>query len=148
MHPFPHTYRISATASGTGPVAVAAAGLAPIPTDAPPEFDGPGGSWSPETLLTAAVADCFVLSFRAVSRASRFEWLGLECRVEGVLDRLEGVAQFCRFRTVATLSVAPGTDAGKARQLLEKAEKICLITNSLKAAREVSIEVVERPAGG
>ena len=147
MHPYPHTYRVSATATGVGATLVAADGLEPIPTAPPPEFDGPGGCWSPETLLTAAVADCFVLSFVAVSRASRFEWLSLECRVEGVLDRLDGAAQFTRFRTLATLGIATGANAAKARQLLEKAEHICLITNSLKAARELSIEVVEHPTG-
>lgn len=148
MHPLPHTYHIRATASASGPVLVSSEGLTAIPTEPPPEFDGPGGTWSPESLLTGAVADCFVLSFRAVARASRFEWLGLECRVEGVLDKVDGTMQFSRFRTTATLSVAPGSDVGRARQLLGKAEKLCLITNSLKAARELTTEVLERPAGG
>ena len=147
MHPYPHTYRVSGSATGTGPAVLAAEGLEPIPTAPPPEFDGPGGAWSPETLLTGAVADCFILSFRAISRASRFEWLALECQVEGVLERLEGAAQLTCFRTVATLTVAPGTDAGKARMLLEKAEHICLITNSLKAVHELTTRVVERPTG-
>ena len=148
MHPYPHTYRVGATATGAGPVIVAADGLPPIPTAPPPEFDGPGGTWSPETLLTGAVADCFVLSFRAVSRASRFEWLGLDCQVEGVLERVGGATQFSRFRTVATLTVAPGSDAAKARQLLEKAEQVCLIATSLKAATELNIQVVESPSAG
>ena len=148
MHPYPHTYRVGASATGTGPVAIAADGLATIPSQPPPEFDGPGGAWSPETLLTAAVADCFVLSFRAVSRASRFEWLALDCQVEGVLERVEGAAQFSKFRTVATLTVAPGSDAAKARLLLEKSEHVCLIANSLKAARELTTHVVERPTAG
>ena len=39
------------------------------------------------TLLIAAVADCFILTFRAVARASRFEWISLGCTVDGVLDR-------------------------------------------------------------
>jgi hypothetical protein len=33
----------------------------------PREFDGRGNQWSPESLLAAALADCFVLSFRAVA---------------------------------------------------------------------------------
>lgn len=147
MHPYPHTYRVTGTATGTGPTIVTSDGLEPIPTAPPPEFDGPGGAWSPETLLTAAVADCFMLSFRAISRASRFEWLALDCQVEGLLERPEGAALFTRFRTVVTLTVAPGTDAAKARLLLEKAEHICLITNSLKAVHELTTRVVERPTG-
>jgi organic hydroperoxide reductase OsmC/OhrA len=141
MHPYPHTYRVTATGSANGPVPVAAAGLAAIPTAPPPEFDGPGGSWSPEMLLVAAVADCFVLSFRAVGRAARFDWQSLECRVEGVLDRVDGVAQFSHFRTSATLTIPPGAEVARARQLLEKAEHVCLIANSLKGARQLECTV-------
>jgi len=56
--------------------------------------------WSPENLLIAAIADCFILTFRGVSRA-------------------------------ATLAVAAGADHVKAKELLERAEKVCLVANSL-----------------
>ena len=143
MDPYPHVYHVSAHGTPAGLVGVTAPGLAEIRTAAPPEFDGPGGTWSPETLLAAAVADCFVLSFRAISRASRFEWQALECRVEAVLERVDGVTQFTRFKTSATLTVAPGSDPAKARHLLTKAEHVCLIVNSLKAARELELTLIE-----
>ena len=98
---------------------------------------------SPESLLAASVADCFVLSFRAISRASRFEWQALDCRVEAILERVDGVTQFTRFKTYATLTVGPGTDQGKARHLLEKAEHVCLIINSLKGARELELTLID-----
>jgi organic hydroperoxide reductase OsmC/OhrA len=31
------------------------------------QLGGPGGQWSPETLLVAAAAECFILTFRAVA---------------------------------------------------------------------------------
>ena len=107
----------------------------------PPEFDGPGGVWSPETLLCAAVADCFVLSFRALARASGLAWSDLACRVEGVLERVDGVAQFARFSTFADLTVTTESDAAKARRLLAKAEHVCLISNSLRGQRTLMAEV-------
>jgi organic hydroperoxide reductase OsmC/OhrA len=142
MHPYPHTYTASASGSSTGPVPVSATGLPAIATSPPPEFDGPAGYWSPETLLTAAVADCFILTFRALSRAARVDWQRLDCTVESVLERADGVAQFTRFRTRALLAVKPGVDVDKARQLLEKAEHGCLIANSLRGSRELAAEVV------
>jgi len=143
MHPYPHVYRAAASAAPTGPVPVSAATLPEIATAAPPEFDGPGGTWSPETLLTAAVADCFILTFRAISRASKFEWQALECRVEGVLERLDkGGAYFTRFKTMARLTLAPGADAAKARLLLEKAEHGCLVANSLRSERSLEVTLV------
>jgi len=142
MHPYPHVYRVSATGGASGAVATGAAELPEIAVAPPVEFDGPGGHWSPETLLVAAVADCFVLSFRGVARASRFEWQSLHCEVEGVLDKAAGVAQFTEFRTTVTLKVAAGTDAAKAHKLLETAERVCLIANSLKGARRLECQVV------
>lgn len=142
MHPYPHAYAVSATAQAVGEVTLGSTGLADLPSMPPPEFDGPGGYWSPETLLAAAVADCFVLSFRAVSRASKFDWTGLSVSVEAVLERVDGVTRFTRFTTRARLTVATGTDAARARTLLEKAEKVCLITNSLSGESHLEAEVV------
>lgn len=142
MHPYPHTYRATAAGDPSGLVAVESAQLPALQTAAPPEFDGPGGVWSPETLLCAAVADCFVLTFRAVSRAARLNWLHLDCRVEGVLERVEKISQFTRFTTFANLIVAPGTDIGAAETLLEQAEHSCLIANSLRGARALNAQVI------
>lgn len=146
MHPFPHTYTVTATSGASGWVTVGSARLEALSTAAPTEFGGPGDRWSPETLLVASVADCFVLTFRALSRAARFDWSALACRVEGVLERVDGVSQFSRFQTHATLTVAGGADEARARVLLEKAEQGCLISNSLRGARSLEVEIRSAPA--
>ena len=142
MHPYPHTYVASAAAQNAGLVAVTSPQLPNLETASPPEFDGPGGVWSPETLLCASLADCFILTFRAVSRAARFEWLQLECRVEGVLERVERVSQFTYYTTFAKLTVPAGTDVAKARELLEGAEHGCLVANSLRGSRALEVQIV------
>jgi organic hydroperoxide reductase OsmC/OhrA len=141
MHPYPHEYQVTASGAASGPVAVDAAGLPTLDTAPPPEFDGPGGKWSPETLLCAALADCFILTFRAVSRTSGIAWSNLECRINGTLERPAGGAQFTRSATIATLTVPAGADVDKARALLERAEHSCLIANSLKGARTLEAHV-------
>jgi organic hydroperoxide reductase OsmC/OhrA len=143
MHPYPHSYRVSTAAAATGNVTVSSPGLVDLPSAPPVEFDGPGGLWSPETLLCAAVADCFILSFRAVARASKFEWTQLGCHVEGILDRADGTTRFTRYVTRVTLTVPTGTDRARAQTLLEKAEHVCLISNSLNGERELHCEIVE-----
>lgn len=142
MHPYPHRYTVQAKAEPTGDVELAGDRLPAIRSQPPAEFDGPGDRWSPETLLCAAVADCFVLSFRAVAQASRLPWTSLQSRVEGLLDRAEGKARFTEIAVYATLHVPPGTDPDRATRLLEKAEQICLISNSLLASRHVHPTVV------
>jgi organic hydroperoxide reductase OsmC/OhrA len=141
MHPYPHTYIVSAAGDLAGPVAVSAPQLPGFETAPPPEFDGPGGVWSPETLLCASLADCFILTFRALSRAARFNWLHLDCRVEGVLERIERQSRFTRFKTFASLAVPAGSDPAAAKRLLEQAEHGCLIANSLSAARTLEVQV-------
>jgi len=145
MHPYPHTYRVGAAGSQDGTVTVTAAGLPSLETAAPPEFDGPGGVWSPESLLCAAAADCFILTFRSISRVARVPWLKIECQVEGTLQRVDGVAQFTHFATRATLTVPEGADAAKAHALLERAERGCLVSNSLRGSRALDAHVVVAP---
>jgi organic hydroperoxide reductase OsmC/OhrA len=142
MHTFPHLYHTRATAEPEGVVTVSSAGLPELVTTPPPEFDGPEGYWSPETLLVAAVADCFILTFRGIARASRFDWLNLECEATGVLERVDRVTRFTEFQIKARLQLPGGSDVEKAERLLEKAEHGCLITNSFIAETKLNIEVL------
>jgi organic hydroperoxide reductase OsmC/OhrA len=142
MHPFPHVYTVSARGASTGSVAVTSPRLPEIATAPPEEFGGPGDLWSPEALLCAAVADCFILTFRALAGASKLAWTDLACRVEGVLDRVDGGLQFTRYTTHATLAIPAPADAARARTLLEKAEEKCLVANSLRGARSLIASVV------
>jgi uncharacterized OsmC-like protein len=95
-------------------------------------------------LLVAAVADCFILSFKAIARASRFDWLSLECSANGKLDRAEGGMRFTGFEIHAELEITSGDQRDKAERLLEKAEKTCLITNSLIAASQLTMTIATR----
>ena len=99
------------------------------------------GNWSPETLLTASVADCFILTFRAIARASKLEWEELSCTADGVLDRVDNVTRFTRFDLKATLKLAEGADPAKAERILHMAEKNCLITNSMSSEVNLETEV-------
>jgi peroxiredoxin-like protein len=141
MHPFPHRYVVNAAVRPDGDVPLSMDGVRIIESAPPKEFDGPGNQWSPEGLLTAAVADCFVLSFRAIAAASKFPWQSLEARTEGTLDRIDGKMRFTRFATHAKLQVPEGCDVERARKLLEKAELTCLVANSLSSERHLTVEV-------
>lgn len=142
MHPYPHLYTVQASAAPEGVVPVSSPGLPVLSTAPPAEFDGPGDLWSPETLLCAAVADCFLLSFRGVARAAKFAWNSLECSVEGTLNRIEGKTHFTHIVVKATLRVPAGSDEEKALRYLERAEHVCLISNSLVAERRLEVAVV------
>lgn len=137
MHPFPHHYHVAASGGESGSVRVRAQGLPELQTSAPPEFDGPPGYWSPETLLAAAVADCYVLSFRAVARASRLQWQSLEVGVEAVLDKVDGVNRFTHFKLAPRVCITDPETETLALSVLAKAKKVCLVTNSLNGECEL-----------
>jgi organic hydroperoxide reductase OsmC/OhrA len=137
MHPYPHHYAVQAAAAPEGDVPVSSAGLPQLATAPPAEFDGPGDRWSPETLLCAAVADCFLLSFRGVARAAKLPWTSLKCEVRGTLDRVDGKTRFTEIVVEAALEVPEGADRDKAAKAMERAEHVCLVSNSLAAERRL-----------
>jgi organic hydroperoxide reductase OsmC/OhrA len=143
---FPHHYVVAATAQADSEVRLDSPGLATLESAGPAEFGGPGELWSPETLLVAAVADCLILSFRAIARASRMEWISLTCDVVGELNKVERVTQFTGFQLKVRLEIPEGTRESKALRLLEMAEKSCLITNSLKAPSHLETEILVKAA--
>ncbi len=139
---FPHHYDVNAQCSATGSVQLSAVDLPNLESAPPKQFGGPGNQWSPEDLLTAAVADCFALSFRAIAAASKFEFQHLDVKVTGTLDRVDRIMSFTQFDITATLTVAAGVDAERAQRLLEKSEQACLITNSLKSTVHLTANIV------
>jgi organic hydroperoxide reductase OsmC/OhrA len=139
---FPHHYVVAASAEADGDVCLDSPGLASLESAGPAEFGGPGDLWSPETLLVASVADCFILTFKAIARASGMEWMSLCCDAVGDLDKVERVTQFTGFQLKVRLEVPEGTRESKAQRLLEMAEKSCLITNSLKAPSHLETEIL------
>ncbi len=139
MQEFPHHYSAAALLDSDGRVAVSSEGLPTLETAPPREFGGPGDRWSPETLLVAAVADCFLLSFRAIASASKFDWHSLSCEVEGTLDKVDRVTQFTAFHLTIRLKTAGEVDVVRADRLIRRAEQSCLISNSLKAESHLDI---------
>lgn len=144
MHPLPHKYRTTAAATaGGGATTLTSPGLPDLAIDAPTEFGGPGDKWSPETLLAGAVADCFVLTFRAVAAASKLDWKAVRCDVEATLERVDNVTRFSRFELKVRLTVPAGTEEARARRIVEKAERGCMVTNSLVGERHLQAEIEE-----
>ena len=141
---YPHHYAASASAYPEGLVALDSPGLPGLSTAPPAQFGGPGDQWSPETLCVAAVADCFILTFRSVARAAKLPWLALRAEAMGTLDRVERSPQFTHFALHVSLQVPAGVSEADARAVLERAEQACLIRNSLKASAQLTATIQTR----
>lgn len=106
----------------------------------PPEFPkGMAGIWSPEHLFTAAVNSCFMTTFLAIAENSKLEFKSLTCPAKGKLSKVDGKFAMSEVLLEPVLTIVNEEDREKALKILEKAERACLITNSLKA------EVILKP---
>ena len=141
MQELPHQYIATATAGAAGALSAQVEDVVELGMAAPANFGGPGDLSSPEDLQVMAIASCLILSFRAVARASKLEWDNLQVETNGTLDKVDRGMEFTEFHTRATLTLPAGTSREKATRVLEKADKTCLITNSLKAEDHLEITI-------
>jgi organic hydroperoxide reductase OsmC/OhrA len=138
----------------------------PVAFSAPPEFQAEAGIWTPEHMLVAAVASCFITTFRAIANISKFEAPALEVTVEGFVEKAEhstqrlgevppisqgaeGIARkqdhgysFTRVFVRPRLTAAKESDRDRGLRLLEKAERSCLVSRSLRNEIVLEPEVV------
>jgi peroxiredoxin-like protein len=112
---------------------ISAAGKPDIQVATPPEFKGHEGIWSPEDLFVASANICLMTTFLAFAERAGLAFTSYESEAEGLLELVEGKFQFTRITLRPTLTLAQSGDAAKAKEILEKAEANCLISNSMKA---------------
>ena len=116
--------------------------LPSLEVDAPPEFKGHEGVWTPEHLFVAAVNSCFLTTFLAIAENSKLEFVSFSAGAKGKIEKLEGQG-FIMTEVVLhpKLLISHAGDADRARRILQKAEKNCLISNSIKAETRLEPEV-------
>ncbi|MBX3332435.1 MAG: OsmC family protein [Nitrospira sp.] len=116
------------------------AGKPDVQVATPPEFKGHEGMWSPEDLFVASANVCLMTTFLAVAERAGLAFSSYESTAEGRLELVEGKFQFTAITLKPTITLKSAADAGKAKELIEKAEANCLISNSMKAT--VTLEPV------
>ena len=98
----------------------------------PPEFKGHEGIWSPEDLYVASANICLMTTFLAVAERAGLTFTSYHCEAEGRLELVEGKFQVTVITLRPQIALQSGSDAAKAKELIEKAEANCLISNSMK----------------
>jgi peroxiredoxin-like protein len=121
---------------------ISCAGKPDVAVATPPEFKGHEGIWSPEDLFVASANVCLMTTFLAVAERAGLAFVSYDASAEGRLELVEGKFQFTAITIKPTITLESDADAGKAKELIEKAEANCLISNSMKA--KVTLEPVIR----
>ncbi|OQW32697.1 MAG: osmotically inducible protein OsmC [Nitrospira sp. SG-bin1] len=123
---------------------ISCAGKPDVQVATPPEFKGHEDMWSPEDLFVASANVCLMTMFLAMAERAGLAFSAYESTAEGRLELVEGKFRFTTITIKPSLALKSGSDAVKAREPIEKAERNCLISDSMKAT--VTVEPVIRPA--
>jgi len=104
-----------------------------LQVDAPPEFRGHEGVWTPEHLFVGAINSCFMTTFLAIAENSKLDFVDFDSKATGTLERDENAGLMMTLVTVRPhLTINNTRDEERAFRILQKAERNCLIANSVK----------------
>jgi peroxiredoxin-like protein len=120
-----------------------------ITTVIPPPFKhGVAGNWSAEHLFLAAIASCFTHTFQHLAELSELPFDSLSCNISGDAEMSNGVFAFHNALLFPTLVIPLETYRDKAESVLEKAERNCIISNSVKTKVVIETKIlVSEPVG-
>ena len=110
----------------------------------PPEFPkGEPGIWSPEHLYAAAISSCYLSTFLAVAENFKLPFKSFSCKTVCKLELVEGRFQITEAEITPELQLEnPEQDRDKALKVLDKSKAACLVTNSMKTAVTLNIELL------
>jgi len=109
----------------------------------PPDFPkGVPGIWSPEHLFVASVNSCLMTTFLAIAEYSKLEFSNFECNAIGILDKVEGKYMISEINLQVKLEITDSSKKDKALRIIEKSEKACLISNSIKTTIKLETEIL------
>lgn len=128
-----YTYRTSVKWTDQKKGSLSSSGKPALQVATPPEFKGHEGIWSPEELFVASVNICVMSTFLAFAERAGLSFTAYESEAEGTVELVDGKLQFTAITLRPTVTLPSGGDPSQAKELLEKAEAHCLVSNSIKS---------------
>jgi organic hydroperoxide reductase OsmC/OhrA len=140
---FPHFYETEVQWTEQKKGKLISSGLPALEVATPPQFQGHEGMWSPEHYFIASINGCFVTTFLAISQMSKLEFVSFSAKAQGKLDQAAGQGlQITEIVLRPQLVIRYSRDLERAGRILEKAEKNCLISNSVKTHIKLEPELL------
>jgi peroxiredoxin-like protein len=116
-----------------------------VPFSVPKEFGGPGGEWTPEHFFASGVASCVMATFLSIAQMSKLAITSYQSRGSCSMEKAEGGGfKITGVTLEPRITVPAEKDVERAQRLIEKAEKMCPISNSLKCPVAVKATVEAR----
>ena len=124
---------------------LSAAGKPNIDVGSPPEFKGEPNMWAPEELLVGAVNTCMMLTFLTLAQAKDLIPVSYESEAEGLLENIDGKYRITEVAVRPRVSLKGKAEFERAREIMEKVEAQCFISNSIKSKVTLTAEFVVAP---
>jgi peroxiredoxin-like protein len=141
-----HTYTTNVQWSAMRKGKLGTKGMPTIEVATPPEFPGGHpGIWSPEHLFVGSAEICLMTTFLSIAEKSKLVFLNYASEATGTLEKTDAGMQFTRIVITPTVVVSSDDDVERTIKILEKAERYCLISNSMKTEVSIEPKVVVRP---
>jgi peroxiredoxin-like protein len=106
----------------------------------PPEFKGEPDVWTPEELLIGSVNTCIMLTFLSLAQARGLTPAAYESDAEGLLESVEGKFRITEVTVRPHITINEEADLDRAREIIERAETECFISNSVKSKVKIVAE--------
>jgi peroxiredoxin-like protein len=132
------TYTTAVRWTGERKGKISAAGKPQLEVATPPEFKGHEGIWSPEDLYVASANVCVMTTFLAFAERAGLRFESYESEAEGTLEFVGNQFLFTKIVLRPRITLKEGEEKAKAEEILQKAERNCLISASMKT--EVTLE--------
>jgi lipoyl-dependent peroxiredoxin len=125
---------------GSGVVSASSSGAFELPVTLASRIADPGGKSSPEELLAAAHATCFVTSLGSeLARAGTPpERLDVHCTI--TMDEVEGKGHQIVASAISAAAVAPGADEASVAAAAEAADAGCPFSALIRASATVTVD--------
>ena len=112
----------------------------PITMAIPPEFEGPGGTYSPEDLYALSLLNCYLATFKFVAEKSKLSYKQIAGEATLYVDKGEEKAPWME-RILLSITLSGCTDKTRSLNMLEKTKAHCMILNSVKTKTDFEFSV-------
>jgi peroxiredoxin-like protein len=117
-----------------------------IVVGSPPEFKGEADVWTPEELLVGSLNTCIMLTFLSLAQTRGLIPAAYESEAEGLLENVEGKFRITEVTVRPHIIAKQEAEVEHAREIMERAETECFISNSIKSNVKIIAEFSGMPS--
>jgi len=112
----------------------------------PPEFGGPENIWTPEDLLTSAVASCLMTSLLFFAEKSRIVMCSYTSQATATMEKTPEGLRITGVKVAVHVTLAEKKQEAALKKAMAFAEKTCPVSHSLVCPVELTLQVSSEDA--